>query len=72
VFDSITPDLEYGPVAASAEIIAVASDCLDSFPNLVQTTISTSLIPSVSRILSLFKTKHDADRRKSGRDCIES
>ena len=36
VFDIITPDLEYGPIAASVEIIAVASDCLDSFPNLAQ------------------------------------
>ena len=36
VFDIISPDLEYGAVAAGAEIIAVASDCLDSFPNLAQ------------------------------------
>lgn len=36
VFDIITPDLEYGPLAAGAEIIAVARDCLDSFPNLAQ------------------------------------
>lgn len=36
VFDIISQDLEYGAVAAGAEIIAVASDCLDSFPNLAQ------------------------------------
>lgn len=36
VFDIISPDLEFGAVAAGAEIIAVASDCLDSFPNLAQ------------------------------------
>jgi hypothetical protein len=36
VFDIISPDLQYGAVAAGAEIIAVASDCLDSFPNLAQ------------------------------------
>jgi hypothetical protein len=36
VLDIITPDLESGPVAATAEMIAVANDCLNSFPNLVQ------------------------------------
>ncbi|GLB36853.1 putative anticodon binding domain of tRNAs [Lyophyllum shimeji] len=34
VFDIITPDLESGPLAAGAELLAVAGDCLDSFPNL--------------------------------------
>jgi len=34
VFDIITPDLLAGPIAAGAEIIALANDCLNSFPNL--------------------------------------
>ncbi|KAF8060720.1 kinase-like domain-containing protein [Lyophyllum atratum] len=34
VFDIITFDLESGHVAAGAELIAVADDCLNSFPNL--------------------------------------
>jgi eukaryotic translation initiation factor 2-alpha kinase 4 len=34
VFDIITPDLLSGPIAAGAEIIALANDCLNSFPNL--------------------------------------
>ncbi|KAG7440064.1 Serine/threonine-protein kinase [Guyanagaster necrorhizus] len=36
VFDIITPDLMSGPVAAGAEILAVANNCLDTFPNLAQ------------------------------------
>lgn len=36
LFDIITPDLQTGPMAAAAEIIAVASDVLDSFPDLAQ------------------------------------
>ncbi|KAF5376991.1 hypothetical protein D9615_007308 [Tricholomella constricta] len=34
VFDIITYDVESGPIAAGAELIAVANDCLNSFPNL--------------------------------------
>lgn len=34
VFDIITPDLVTGHIAAGAELIAVANDCLNSFPNL--------------------------------------
>jgi translation initiation factor 2-alpha kinase 4 len=34
VFDIITPDLLSGPIAAGAELIALANDCLNSFPNL--------------------------------------
>lgn len=34
VFDIITYDLEFGPIAAGAELIAIANDCLNSFPNL--------------------------------------
>ena len=36
MFDIITPDLLSGPIAAGAEIIALANDCLNSFPNLAQ------------------------------------
>ncbi|KAK2467467.1 hypothetical protein APHAL10511_000322 [Amanita phalloides] len=34
VFDIITQDLKWGPIAASAEIISIANECLSSFPNL--------------------------------------
>ncbi|KAJ7749951.1 hypothetical protein B0H16DRAFT_1675473 [Mycena metata] len=34
LFDIISTDVTSGPIAAAAEIIAVANDCLDSFPNL--------------------------------------
>ena len=33
-FDIITQDLKWGPVAAGAEIISIANECLSSFPNL--------------------------------------
>ncbi|KAJ6607583.1 kinase-like domain-containing protein [Mycena sp. CBHHK59/15] len=36
VFDIITTDISSGPIAAGAEILAVANDCLDSFPDLSQ------------------------------------
>ncbi len=36
MFDIITPDLMSGPVAAGAEILAVADNCLDTFPSLAQ------------------------------------
>jgi len=36
VFDIITPDLLEGPMAAGAEVLAVAEDCLNSFPSLAQ------------------------------------
>ncbi|KAF5357565.1 hypothetical protein D9757_013020 [Collybiopsis confluens] len=37
VFDIITPDHVSGPIAAGAEILAVAHDVLESFPNLIPT-----------------------------------
>ncbi|KAF5320234.1 hypothetical protein D9611_011377 [Ephemerocybe angulata] len=37
VFDIITQDLEHGPVAAGAEVIAVMNNILNSYPNLSQT-----------------------------------
>jgi len=36
LFDIISPDLEHGPLAAGAELIAVANDVLESFPTLSQ------------------------------------
>ncbi|KAG2024094.1 STE/STE20/YSK protein kinase [Coprinopsis cinerea AmutBmut pab1-1] len=37
VFDIITQDVEYGPIAAGAEVIAVSNDILNTFPNLTGT-----------------------------------
>jgi len=34
VFDIISQDLKWGPIAAGAEIISVANECLSCFPNL--------------------------------------
>ncbi|KAJ6576175.1 hypothetical protein DFH09DRAFT_1454036, partial [Mycena vulgaris] len=34
LFDIISTDVTFGPIAAAAEMIAVANECLDSFPNL--------------------------------------
>jgi eukaryotic translation initiation factor 2-alpha kinase 4 len=34
VFDIITQDMDYGPIAAGAEIISLANDVLNAFPNL--------------------------------------
>ncbi|KAK7057453.1 kinase-like domain-containing protein [Favolaschia claudopus] len=34
LFDIISTDLTSGPIAAAAEVIAIANDVLDSFPNL--------------------------------------
>jgi translation initiation factor 2-alpha kinase 4 len=36
VFDIITPDLANGPLAAGAEVLAIANECLNSFPTLAQ------------------------------------
>ena len=36
LFDIISPDLEHGPLAAGAELIAVANDVLENFPTLSQ------------------------------------
>ncbi|EJD34852.1 kinase-like protein [Auricularia subglabra TFB-10046 SS5] len=33
-FDIITPDVDQGPLAAAAEALAVANECLDTFPGL--------------------------------------
>jgi translation initiation factor 2-alpha kinase 4 len=34
--DVVTLDKVWGPIAAIAELLAVANDCLNSFPNLGQ------------------------------------
>jgi translation initiation factor 2-alpha kinase 4 len=62
VFDIITPDLEYGPVAASAEIIAVASDCLDNFPNLAQ---NYDIHISHSKLVEIALNRVTVDARSS-------
>ncbi|KDQ55313.1 hypothetical protein JAAARDRAFT_37347 [Jaapia argillacea MUCL 33604] len=51
VFDIITPDLENGPIAATAEAIVVVHRCLDSFPGIGQNyeiRISHSSIPDLA------------------------
>ena len=75
VFDIISPDLEYGAVATGAEILAVASDCLDSFPNLAQ-NYDIHISHSKCEFM-LFETKKKVFFKLliikcSGRDCVES
>lgn len=59
IFDIITQDLEHGPVAAGAEMIAVMNNIMNSFPNLnqnyvMQVSHSTStLIPFSTLIVSV-------------------
>jgi translation initiation factor 2-alpha kinase 4 len=36
VYDVISPDLQMGPIAAAAEVIAVLDECLNAFPTLDQ------------------------------------
>jgi len=36
VFDIITPDLATGHLAAGAEVLAIANECLHTFPTLAQ------------------------------------
>ena len=73
VFDIITPDLEYGPVAASVEIIAVANGCLDSFPNLAQHyDIHISHSKCESLLFDEYENVVLIVIKCSGRDCVES
>ena len=53
IFDIITRDLGSGLVAAGAEIIAVANNCLNSFPNLCSTKIVFNLDFCLACILPL-------------------
>lgn len=36
VFDIITPDLEWGPIASAAEVISILNACLNTFANIGQ------------------------------------
>ncbi|KAJ7702683.1 kinase-like domain-containing protein [Mycena rosella] len=72
LFDIISTDLTSGPIAAAAEMIAVANECLDSFPNLnenyeihishssivriVLDRIPATLRPSILEIISHSKS----------------
>ncbi|KAJ7220218.1 kinase-like domain-containing protein [Mycena pura] len=78
LFDIISTDMTSGLLAASAEIIAVANDCLDSFPNLnenyeihishssilhvVFERIPSDLRPSVQEILGHSKASASQKR----------
>ncbi|TFK23737.1 other/PEK/GCN2 protein kinase [Coprinopsis marcescibilis] len=62
VFDIITQDLEYGPIAAGAEIIAVSDDILNSFPNLNGTY---TLRVSHSKIVDLAMERVPAEQRNA-------
>ena len=62
IFDIITQDLEYGPIAAAAEMIAVANNILNSFPNLNQTY---SIHVSHSNIVELALGRVGAEQRAS-------
>ncbi|TFK38831.1 hypothetical protein BDQ12DRAFT_605427 [Crucibulum laeve] len=62
VFDIITQDLEAGPIAAGAEIITVANDCLNSFPNLAQ---NYDIHISHSKIVELVLDRLPASQRST-------
>ncbi|KAF8883813.1 hypothetical protein BD779DRAFT_1674349 [Infundibulicybe gibba] len=62
VFDIITPDLMSGPIAAGAEVIAVANDCLDAFPNLAQ---NYDIHISHSKIVELILNRIPSTLRSS-------
>ncbi|KII86233.1 hypothetical protein PLICRDRAFT_114396 [Plicaturopsis crispa FD-325 SS-3] len=67
VFDMITPDLENGPVAAAAEMIAIAHDCLDNFPNLSQ---FYEIHISHSKIVDLALSRIPEDLRSAVVDIV--
>ncbi|KAF8170288.1 kinase-like domain-containing protein [Mycena galopus ATCC 62051] len=78
LFDIISTDVTSGPIAAAAEIIAVANDVLDSFPNLhenyeihishssiirtVFDRIPSALRPSILEILNHSKSSQSQKR----------
>ncbi|KAJ7432513.1 kinase-like domain-containing protein [Mycena galericulata] len=78
LFDIISTDVTSGPIAAAAEMIAVANDCLDSFPNLnenyeilvshssifriVFERIPSALRPSILEIISTTKSSSSQKR----------
>ncbi|KAH6903402.1 other/PEK/GCN2 protein kinase [Coprinopsis sp. MPI-PUGE-AT-0042] len=62
VFDIITQDMEYGPIAAGAEIISLANDILNAFPNLGNNyNIRVSHSGIVERVMSkVYPEQRDA------------
>ncbi|KAF9527861.1 other/PEK/GCN2 protein kinase [Crepidotus variabilis] len=68
VFDIISPDLTMGPVAAAAELISVANDCLDSFPNLSQ---HYDIHISHSKIVEIMMNRIPGDARSGVIDTIQ-
>ncbi|KAF9065023.1 kinase-like domain-containing protein [Rhodocollybia butyracea] len=68
VFDIITPDLSYGPIATGAEILAVAHGILEGFPNLMPTY---ELHISHSDIVSIILDRLPATQRSAVLDIIQ-
>ncbi|CAK5281348.1 unnamed protein product [Mycena citricolor] len=67
LFDIISTDMASGPLASSAEIIAVANDLLDSFPNL---TDGYEIHISHSSIVRIICERIPADVRMSIMDIV--
>ncbi|KAG5719281.1 Serine/threonine-protein kinase gcn2 [Termitomyces sp. T112] len=67
IFDIITYDLEFGPIAASAELIAIANDCLNSFPNLAS---NYDIHISHSSIVELILTRLPSGQRHAVTDIL--
>ncbi|KAF9457367.1 kinase-like domain-containing protein [Collybia nuda] len=67
VFDIITPDLMSGPIAAGAELIALANDCLNSFPNLAS---NYNIHISHSSIVDLVLCRLPAGQRSAVTDIV--
>ncbi|KAG6888787.1 hypothetical protein C0992_007517 [Termitomyces sp. T32_za158] len=67
VFDIITYDLEFGPTAAGAELLAIANDCLNSFPNL---TPNYDIHISHSNIVELILNRLPAGQRHAVTDIL--
>ncbi|KAG6906507.1 hypothetical protein DXG01_013561 [Tephrocybe rancida] len=67
VFDIITYDVEFGPIAAGAELIAVANDCLNSFPNLAP---NYDIHISHSRIVEIILTRLPSGHRNAVTDIL--
>nr|GAT55219.1 predicted protein [Mycena chlorophos] len=67
LFDIISSDIKTGPLAASAEIIAVANNVLDSFPNLHE---NYEIQISHSSIVKVILERIPADLRVSVQDIL--
>ncbi|KAG6890525.1 hypothetical protein C0995_007725 [Termitomyces sp. Mi166 len=78
VFDIITYDLEFGPIAAGAELIAIANDCLNSFPNLASnydihvshSTIHTFTYGNAPLVVELILTRLPSGQRHAVTDIL--